>query len=78
MPPLADFCFFIFIIPNMENQNRMLAAFSNVVRYNMSNPVEVITTNGQLWSISWVVKEEHPHRIVFIGGWQAFYEHYHL
>ncbi|XLT32127.1 hypothetical protein HN873_063419, partial [Arachis hypogaea] len=57
---------------------RMPAPFSNVVRENMSNPVEVSTTNGQSWSISWVVEEEHPHRIVFIGGWRAFYEHYHL
>ncbi|RYR76605.1 hypothetical protein Ahy_A01g001194 [Arachis hypogaea] len=78
MPPLADCRFFIFIIPNMENQIRLPVAFSNVVRDNMSNPVQVITINGQLWSISWVVEEEHPHQIVFIGGWQAFYEHYHL
>ncbi|XLU95773.1 hypothetical protein S245_010125 [Arachis hypogaea] len=68
MSSLADFHFFRFIIPNMENQIRMPAAFSNVVRDNMSNPIEVITTNGQSWSISWVVKEEHPHRIVFTGG----------
>ncbi|XLR23701.1 hypothetical protein S83_051601, partial [Arachis hypogaea] len=56
----------------------MLAPFSNAVRENMSNPVEISTTNGQSWSISWVVEEEHPHRIVFTGGWRAFYEHYHL
>ncbi|XP_016178860.1 uncharacterized protein LOC107621348 [Arachis ipaensis] len=78
MPALADFRFFIFIIPNMENQIRMPSAFSNLVWENMSNPVEVSTTNGQSWSISWVVEEEHPHRIVFTGGWRAFYEHYHL
>ncbi|XLR51031.1 hypothetical protein S83_001703, partial [Arachis hypogaea] len=78
MPPLADCRFFRFIIPNMENQIRLPVAFSNVVRDNMSNPVEVITTNGQSWSISWVVDEEHPHQIVFAGGWRAFYEHYHL
>ncbi|XP_015965691.1 uncharacterized protein LOC107489457 [Arachis duranensis] len=78
MPPLTDFRFFRFIIPNMENQIRMPVAFSNVVRDNMSNPIEVITTNGQLWNISWVVEGEHPHRIVFTGGWRAFYEHYHL
>ncbi|XLR03392.1 hypothetical protein S83_069590 [Arachis hypogaea] len=78
MPTLADFRFFRFIIPNTKNQFRMPAPFSNTVRKNMSNPVEVSTTNGQSWSISWVVEEEHPHRIVFTGGWRAFYEHYRL
>ncbi|XP_015969400.1 uncharacterized protein LOC107492861 [Arachis duranensis] len=78
MPPLADCRFFRFIIPNMENQFRLPVAFSNVVRDNMSNPVQVITTNGQSWSISWFVEEEHPHQVVFTGGWRAFYEHYHL
>ncbi|RYR46565.1 hypothetical protein HN873_021935 [Arachis hypogaea] len=78
MPPLADCRFFRFIIPNMENQIRLPVAFSNVVRDNMSNPVEVITTNGQSWSISWFVEEEHPHQVVFTRGWRAFYEHYHL
>ncbi|RYR14061.1 hypothetical protein Ahy_B04g070725 isoform D [Arachis hypogaea] len=78
MPTLADFRFFRFIIPNTENQIRMPAAFSNLVQENMSNPVEISTINGQSWSISWVVEEEHPHRIVFTRGWRAFYEHYHL
>ncbi|RYR25946.1 hypothetical protein Ahy_B02g059998 [Arachis hypogaea] len=78
MPALADFRFFNFIIPNMENQIRMPPTFSNLVRENMSNRVEISTTNGQSWSISWVVEEEHPHQIVFTGGWRAFYEHYHL
>ncbi|XP_057747651.1 uncharacterized protein LOC130966846 [Arachis stenosperma] len=78
MPQLANCRFFRFIISNMENQIRLPVAFSNVVRDNMSNPVEVITTNGQSWSISWDVEKEHPHQIVFTGGWRAFYEHYHL
>ncbi|RYR29226.1 hypothetical protein Ahy_B01g053575 [Arachis hypogaea] len=57
---------------------RMPPTFSNLVRETMSNPIEISTTNGQLWSISWGVEEEYLHRIVFTGGWRDFYEHYHL
>ncbi|RYQ89657.1 hypothetical protein Ahy_B09g096190 [Arachis hypogaea] len=78
MPSLANFRFFKFIIPNMDNQIRMPTALSNLVRETMSNPIEISTTNGQSWSISWGVEEEHPHRIVFTGGWRDFCKHYHL
>ncbi|XLS93854.1 hypothetical protein HN51_069862, partial [Arachis hypogaea] len=78
MSSLTDFRFFKFIIPNMDNQIRMPPTFSNLVRETISNPIEISTTNGQSWSISWGVEEEHPHRIVFTGGWRDFYGHYHL
>ncbi|RYR66590.1 hypothetical protein Ahy_A03g012610 [Arachis hypogaea] len=78
MSALANFRFVKFIIPNMENQIRMPPAFSNLVQENLSNPVKISTTNGQSWSISWGVEEEHLHRIVFTGEWRNFYEDYHL